>query len=264
MQKLLLILLLSFIMFGCDGTEEGTIDPYDTEFGVKKIVAPTHLDYTGEGTELQTSILFSDSESILSAWVKVLSQDGTVDVTYYKTMIKTGTNKYYVSIGMDKEMPNLTYTIDYFVKTEIQSEKKIASHNFTYNNNQNNVPPVISNPLFYYENDSPSLIDTIKRGSNNKFILSIVVEDSNGLDDVDSVYINLYNYQNPDNVRITKIELFDDGSFDNGDEIKGDGIYSRKNFFPNDSEGDRKFEFYATDRAKSKSNIIIHNFVVVK
>ena len=264
MQKLYFILFLSLIMFGCDKIEEGVIDPYDTEFSVKKIVAPAHLEYTGPETELQTSISFSNSESILSVWVKVLSQDGTIDVTYYKAMSKSDENKYSTSIKMDQDMPNLTYTIDYFVKTAIQPEKKIASHNFTYDNKSNNVAPVISNPLFYYENESPSLIDTIKRGSNNKFILSIVVEDSNGLDDIDSVYINLFNYQDPNNVRITKIELFDDGSFNNGDEIKGDGIYSRKNFFPNDSEGDRKFEFYATDRAKSKSNIITHNFVVVK
>ena len=262
MQKLLFIILLSFVMLGCDETEEGVIDPYDTEFSVNDLVAPTNLEYTGPDTKLETSISFSDSESILSVWIKVLSQDGTIDVTYYKAMIQLTENEYYTSVEMDQEMPSLDYTIDYFVKTAIQSEKKIASHNFTYKNNQNNVAPVISNPLFYYSNETSGLIDTIKRGE--EFILSIEVADSNGLNDITAVYINLYNYQDPKATKITKIELFDDGKFINGDETLGDGIYSRKNFFPVPSEGDRKFDFFAIDRAGFTSNIISHNFVVIK
>ncbi len=256
MQKLYFILFLSIIMFSCDGVEEGIIDPYDTEFSVKKIVAPTHLEYTGPATKLQTSISFSNSESILSVWIKVLSQDGTIDITYYRAMSKSVENEYSTSITMDQEMPNLTYTIDYFVKTAIQSEKKIASHNFTYENNQNNVAPVISNPLFYYENELPMLRDTL---TNNKpFIFSVLVADSNGLSDIDSVYTDFYNSANPKPWRVL---MYDDGKSDHGDEVAGDGIYSFLNTFQNAS-GNRKFVFNAKDRAGFSSNVIEHNVVV--
>ncbi len=256
MQKIFFILLLSILIFGCDETEEGVIDPYDTEFSVIKIDAPTNLEYSGPETALQTSISFSDSKSILSAWIKVLSQDGTIDVTYYKVMSKADDNKYSTSITMDQEMPNLTYTIDYFVKTAIQSEKKIASHNFTYKNNQNNVAPVISNPLFYYENESPMLRDTLV--NNKNFIFSIVVSDSNGLSDIDSVYTDFYN---PANLKPWRVLMYDDGKSNHGDKVAGDGIYSFLNSFKNAS-GNRKFIFIAKDRAGFLSNVIEHNVEV--
>ena len=243
-------------MFSCDKIEEGVIDPYDTEFGVKEIVAPSHLEYTGTETELKTSILFSNSESIITVWVKVLSQDGTIDITYYKAMSKFDENKYSTSIKMDQEMPNLAYTIDYFVKTAIQREKKIASHNFTYENNQNNVAPVISNPLFYYENESPMLRDTLV--NNKNFIFSIVVSDSNGLSDIDSVYTDFYN---PANLKPWRVLMYDDGKSDHGDKVAGDGIYSFLNSFKNAS-GNRKFIFIAKDRAGFLSNVIEHNVEV--
>ena len=130
---------------------------------------------------------------------------------------------------------------------------------------QNQVAPVISNPLFYYMDDEAGLIDTIKNGTVNEFIISIEVFDSNGPSDIDSVYIDLYNYQDPNNTSITpKIPPYDDGSEDHGDQSAGDGIYSRRGYFPDESEGDRKFDFIAIDRTGLSSNIITHNFVVVK
>lgn len=263
MKKMLFaIFVLIIVSVGCDSIEEGIIDPHDAEFLVETITLPTKLEYFGEETKLNTSITLTNTNLIIAMWVKVASQDGNVNITYHKNMSKSDSKTYSVAIPMDKKLPNLVYTIDYFYKTAIQSQKKIATKNFTYDNMQNNTAPVISNPLFYYSNKTPSLIDTIKR--EEKFILSIEVDDDNGLSDIDSVYIKLYNYQNPNSIRITRIELFDDGKFEDGDEIKGDGIYSRKNFFPAVAEGKRRFEFYATDRAKFTSNVITHDFVVVK
>ncbi len=265
MKKLFFILPLILLFFGCDGVEEGLIDPNEEIFLVESLVAPTNIKYTGSDTKLVTSISFSDSKSILRAWVNIDSQDGTVNIAYKKEMVKSSENEYLVSIPMEEDMPSLTYTIDYYFQTGIQEEKKIASHNFVFYNLQDNEAPIISNPLFYYSNETAGLIDTIKNGTVNEFIVSIEVTDENGLSDIDSVYIDLFNFQDPiDTIVTMKIPLFDDGSVNHGDEIAGDGIYSRKGYFPDESEGDRKFEFIAIDRAGIGSNIVTHNFVVVK
>lgn len=256
MQKLLFILFFALLFFGCDGVEDGLVDPSIGEFQVTSINAPNTLSYSGANTKLVTSIIFSDSKSLLSVWVRVGSQDGSFDITYHKDMTKAGDNEYTVSIVMDSLMPSLNYTIDYYYQTETQTEKKIASHNFLYDNMQDNEAPIISSPLFYYVDESPTLRDTLE--NDREFVLSIKVSDENGLADIDSVYTDFYSPNNPSAIRVI---LFDDGKSTHGDLIAGDGIYSLKNIFSNAS-GDRKFEFWARDRRGELSNMITHNVVV--
>ncbi|MCF6268820.1 MAG: hypothetical protein L3J41_03835 [Melioribacteraceae bacterium] len=257
MRKLFFILLLSLLFFGCDGVDDSIVDPNDGEFSVADITAPTSLKYSGGNTKLNTSITFTDSKSIIRAWIKLASQDGTVVVTYQKDMEKSSENKYSTSVAMDTLMPSLTYTIDYFYQTELQEKKKIASHNFVYDNMQNNIAPVISNPLFYYIDEDPMLRDTLE--NNKEFIFSIDVDDANGLSDIDSVYTYFYSPNNPSALLFI---LYDNGDDKNGDETAGDGIYSGKNIFAQGTEGNRKFEFLARDRAGLLSNTITHNVVV--
>ncbi|MCK5456851.1 MAG: hypothetical protein KAI45_06960, partial [Melioribacteraceae bacterium] len=128
MGKLFFILLLTFLFFGCDGVEEGLIDPNEEIFLVESLVAPTTLKYLGSDTKLNTSITFSDSKSILRTWVNIDSQDGTINIAYKMDMVKLSENEYSISIPMEEDMPSLTYTIDYYFQTGIQAEKKIASH----------------------------------------------------------------------------------------------------------------------------------------
>jgi hypothetical protein len=257
MQKFIFILFTSLILLGCDNIEDGLVDPNDGEFSVVDIQAPKSLEYVGADTKLTTSITFSDSKAIIVAWVQVSAQDGSFDITYRKEMSKANENQYSTSIGMTSEMPSTKYTIDYHYQTETQSDKKIASHDFTYDNMQNNIAPIISNPLFYYLDDEPTLLDTLE--NDKEFILSIKVTDGNGLSDIDSVYTDFYSPNNPSAIRVI---LFDDGKVaEHGDKIAGDGIYSLKNIFSGAS-GDRKFEFWARDRRGMLSNMITHNLVV--
>ena len=81
----------------------------------------------------------------------------------------------------------------------------------------------------------------------------------NGLSDIDSVYTDFYSPNNPSAFRVL---MFDDGDEAHGDLVAGDGIYSFKNIFQN-AQGERKFEFWARDRAGALSNMITH-IVVVK
>jgi len=256
MQKLLIIFFFALLFFGCDGVEDGLIDPSLGEFNVTNIEAPNTLSYSGANTMLVTSITFSDSKYLLSVWVKIGSQDGTFDITYHQDMTKAGDNEYTASIPMDSLMPSINYTIDYFYQTESQDEKKIASHDFAYDNMQGNVAPIISNPLFYYTDESPILRDTLV--NDKEFILSILVSDENGIGDIDSVYTDFYSPNNPSAMRVI---LFDDGNTLHGDLVAGDGIYSLKNIF-HDAVGERKFEFWARDRRGELSNMITHNVVV--
>jgi len=214
------------------------------------------LEYSGSNTKLNTSITFSDSKAIIKAWIKLASQDGTI-VVAEKEMEKSADNEYSTTVGMDKDIPSLTYTIDYYYQTQLQEKKKIASHDFEYNNMQSNVAPIISNPLFYYIDEEPMLRDTLE--DNKEFIFSIDVDDANGLNDIDSVYTYFYSPNNPSALLFI---LYDNGEDKNGDETAGDGIYSGKNIFAQGTEGIRKFEFFARDRAGLLSNMITHNVVV--
>ena len=262
MKKILLAIPLLLFFYACDKIEDSVVNPTDESFIITELEAPDSLQYLGSDTKLSTSLSFSNTESIEAVRIRLFATDGSFDVVYRTEMNKVADNKFSLQLDMTENMPSTKYTIDYFAQTLLQSEKKIASHNFLYNNMQNNVPPVISNLEFFYESESPTLLDTISRGKN--FVLRVNVTDENGLHDVDSVYTDLYNYQDTANVVVTRIELFDDGKAESGDEIAGDGIYSRKGFFPTYSVGDRKFIFVAKDRKGESSNTITHNFVVVQ
>ena len=265
MKQIIVSILLLVLLISCDGIEEGIVDPNDVSFFVEGISAPSDVKYSGDDTQIFTTITFTNIKSIKRVWISVTSQNGVIGIAENMSMIspyKNDPNTFAASVKMEIDDPNLIYTIKYFVSTDQQAEKKIASHDFEYNNMQDNIAPVISNPLFYYVDESPTLRDTLS--NNAEFILSIEVSDENGINDIDSVYTDLFNYQDPNNTIITRIILFDDGNVDHGDGHAGDGIYSRKGYFPIDSEGDRKFEFIAKDRVGATSNIISHNFVVVK
>jgi len=257
MQKLLIIFFFALLFFGCDGVEDGLIDPSLGEFNVTNIEAPNTLSYSGANTKLVTSITFSDSKYLLSVWVKIGSQDGTFDITYHQDMTKAGDNEYTASIPMDSLMPSINYTIDYFYQTESQDEKKIASHDFAYDNMQGNVAPVLSNP------NIPSEINR-----DVDFAFSVRVTDENGYDDVEKVYYELFK-PNGDQIKnsqgIKQFQLFDNGKTgENGDMVEKDSIYTVLLNFPTGAAetGTWKFEIRARDRRGELSNMITHNVVV--
>ena len=260
MKQIIVSILLLVLLVSCDGIEEGVVDPNDETFVVENISAPTYLKYTGEETQVFTTITFSNTESVKRVWLNINSQDGIIEIARNVDMIspyKNDPNTFAVTAKMFKDDPNLIYTIEYFVSTDIQEQKKIASHDFEYNNLQDNIAPVISNPLFFYVDENPVLRDTLE--NNKPFIFSIDVHDENGLKDIDSVYSDFYSPNNPSAFRVL---MFDDGDEAHGDLVAGDGTYSFKNIFQN-AQGERKFEFRARDRAGALSNKITH-IVVVK
>lgn len=259
MKQILISILLLFLLISCDGIEEGVVDPNDVDFVVKDISAPAELKYSDEDTQVFTTISFSNTESIKKVWINIKSQDGVIEIVKKAEMITPYKNDYKTfaaAVKMRLDDPSIIYTIEYFVSTGMQEEKKIATHDFEYNNMQDNIAPVISNPLFYYADESPTLRDTLE--NNKPFIFSIEVYDENGLKDIDSVYTDFYS----PGFSPLRVLMFDDVDEEHGDLVAGDGIYSFKNIFQN-AQGERKFEFQAKDREGALSNLITH-IVVVK
>jgi len=256
MKKLVQIIIIVFITIGCDGISDSIIDPSTANILVTNISAPTELNFTGSDIEENTSITFSNSETIEKVWFRLTSQDGSTVITSFTEMEKDQ-NVYTGSFKMTEQNPKGIYTIEYYIQTDIQEEKKMASHNFSFENMQNNVPPVISNL---------NMPDQIDRDVVFKF--SVNVEDENGYEDVKDVFYQLFRpngEQISNSQGITEFPLFDDGNTEeNGDEVAFDGIYTVLLLFPSSAAetGTWKFDFNARDRNDELSNTITHNLVV--
>ena len=52
MKQVLITILLLFLLIGCDGIEDGVVDPADVGFIVEKISAPSELSYTDDDTQV--------------------------------------------------------------------------------------------------------------------------------------------------------------------------------------------------------------------
>ena len=232
----------------------------DVQF--ENLTAPEVFIYSEDDPYLRTSIRLSNTYNLKNVWIKINSSDQQIIIADSVQLKRAPDGspyfitRYYDSLKMSPDYHDDNYTIDYYIQSTSSNREKIASHEFEYEGSGINTPPIISNPLFYYEDEDPALRDTLE--NNRPFIFSIEVTDVNGLSDIDSVYTDFYSPNNPSAVRVV---MFDDGNQANGDLVAGDGVYSFKNIFQN-AQGERKFEFWARDRAGDLSNMIIHNIVV--
>jgi len=228
----------------------------------ENLTAPTEFIYSSLDPFLRTAIRLSNTYNLQNVWIKIESSDSPfVIIDSLQLMRAPNGSPYYIttyydSLKMSPSYPNGNYNIDYYIKTTTNDKQIIKTHSFSYIGEGKNTPPEISNPLFYYEDENPILRDTLE--NNKPFIFSIDVVDANGLSDIDSVYTDFYSPNNPSAFRVL---MFDDGDEAHGDLVAGDGIYSFKNIFQN-AQGERKFEFWARDRAGDLSNMITHNVVV--
>jgi hypothetical protein len=102
--------------------------------------------------------------------------------------------------------------------------------------------------------------DTAVVTTTVEILTSVEATDPDGNGDIEEVYYFVYR---PDGTTSQKILLFDNGNPANGDEIAGDGIYSRLiQVNQYNDKGTYRFEFQAENIAGSLSNIINH-FVLI-
>jgi len=259
---LLYLLLASLFYLGCEKSFDSVVDQSISVYQVTEVGSIGSIRYNPLDSLILLTISFDNPTNIKNVFVDVFSSDGNKLNDQRFELLDTGkpengdsqlgdstfSNKFPLS----SLYPIGVYTIEYFVQDKYSQIKKVAIQSFKYSNGQDSIPPIISNLV---------IPDTVDRGI--AFIFSITVTDLNGLNDVDTVYFELFR---PDSSQVipepgvTRFIMHDDGNFDVfGDQTAGDGIFSFKNSFLSTAQiGNWKFTFQAIDRGKKFSNSITH------
>lgn len=264
MKKAILSFLVisAMIYIGCEKDFDAVIDQ---DIAIYQVINVSTLDsvYFVPGDSLiLISITFNSTQDLRNVYTDIYASDGTKLNQNPFSLFDNGRtengdltandNIYSNKFPLSQFYPNGTYTIRYFIEDKNNHTKQVAIQTFNYNNGQSNIPPIISNL---------TIPDTVAR--NVSFIFSVFAVDSNGLNDIEFVYFELFR---PDSSQVfpslgaTKFIMHDDGNFDvYGDQIVGDGIFSFKNYFDTTAQiGKWKFVFQAIDRGKKLSNSITH------
>ncbi len=270
-KNLILFALLSIPLLSCDKIPDGIVDVRTVDFKVLAITAPTSVSYSTADSTFNTSVKIENTESISSVWCKISSLDGTLLIQSQAPLYDDGNLSlhgdqtkgdgiYSTKFVMGKLTPIGKYQIEYFIEDNINHSpdnlKKIGTHIFTFNPGQINLPPVISDENF------PLAVNI-----GQQFTFSVKAFDSNGPNDIDSVYYKLYRPNGTlviNSQGISKFMLFDDGNTSvHGDLTAQDGIYSAVLTFPSGQPtGTWRFELQAKDRSGKLSNIISSNMMV--
>ncbi len=262
---ILFSIVAAFAFSSCDKIPGGVVDSQIVDYAVTRIVLPALVKFTTADSSVITSVQFSNYSSVGNVWSKISLLDGTIVIKDNNIMTDDGKNGdakagdgiFTTKFFMSRKNPNGIYKVEYFVTDNINLPPNnfamVGSALFTYSNNQNNLPPVISDVV---------LPTSVNRG--DLFLISVKASDPNGLSDLYQVYFKLYR---PDGSAVDPgnglnyFIMFDDGT--RGDQTAGDGIYSLRNSFgPTAQTGTWKFEFQAKDYGGKLSNVITQNMVV--
>ncbi len=265
MKKYILLLFLLPLLSGCEKDFNTVIDTEVSVFQVSSTSQFNFFQYSNTDSVITLSISFSTinnldkvffdillpTEKKLNSRPVELFDDGNLEFHGdNKSGDKTFSNKF----PLNQNLPNGVYTIKFIALDKNGISKQVAVQNFTFNNGQTNIPPVVSNLV------AP---DTAVIGSDTTFIfLSLDVSDANGLNDIDIVFFNSFLPPDGRPSQNNPFLMFDDGS--RGDKVAGDGTYSLTIILPPSgvTKGTFRWEFQAKDRGKKLSNIIIHNIVI--
>lgn len=259
LKSVLKIIVLTSLIFGCEEIPSGIIEPKNVDYLVESITAPELFIYSTDNDVLTTSIKISNAEVVKTVWFDIFTIDGVERISSANVMtnLEFGVTRTYVgTANFDENILSGEYEIVYYVEDNIRTSdeniSKVGSKKFKLQSEAENIPPVISNLIIPSE---------INRGV--QFAFSILVNDPNGLNDVDSVY---YQLKDPNGNLLTnsqgisKFPMFDDGLQDqNSDVTAGDGTYSVYLTFPSSvSTGNWSFEFNANDKSGALSNTLNH------
>jgi hypothetical protein len=262
MKKFALLILLPILFGGCEKTYNTVINPKLTNsIQVTDISPIDSLDYLTSDSVLTFAIKFNSSEQIQSVYFNVVSPAGLPvnssaislyddgDLSAHGDTAK-GDNTFSNKFTMRNSYINGVYIINYYVTDIYNTTSYISAQNFVFDNGKDKFAPVLSNL---------ELPDTVSIGQT--FVFSVMAVDSNGYDDIELVYYELYK---PDGTQVTNSQgvyqfpLFDNGqTATNGDVTANDSIYTVILTFPSGQPtGSWKFEFQAIDRANLLSNKI--------
>lgn len=270
MKKFALLTLLPLLFWGCEKTYDSVINPkQNNAIQVTNISPVDSVNYLTSDSVLTFAVTFNSSEQINAVYFNIVSPIGTQLNSSAVYLYDDGNlaehgdttmndNTFSNKFTMSNSYVNGVYIIHYFVNDIFSTTNFMSAQNFVFDNGKDRFPPVLSNVNMP---DSVARLET--------FIFNVTASDSNGLDDIDLVYFQLYR---PDSTIVddgtgtgnTLFPMYDDGDLDvRGDTTAGDGIYSFKNFFsPTALTGTWRFEFQAVDRSNLLSNKIVKNLEV--
>jgi hypothetical protein len=261
-----LIFLIPLFIWGCNPKYDTVIDSLVTNYQVTDVSTSNDTLYVPYDSLIVINISFNSVAQIKSVFVNIISPDGNSLNSSSVYLYNDGNDSIHGDITKDdntfsnkypfsQSFLNGNYNIRFFVQDLNNKVLMVAEHNFRYNNNITDIPPIVFNLI------AP---DTASIASDTLHIpLFIQAADSNGLNDIQYVYFNSFlpsgkaSSQNP-------FLLYDDGNSIHGDVLAGDGIYSQIISLPPSGVtlGTYRWEFQAIDRERKISNIIIHNIVV--
>ncbi len=270
MKNYLIISVIALLLFGCEKSYDGVIDPRNEflSFRLVNIDMPDTVIYAQDDSVVTIVAEIQNAQSIVNLQFDIYNDAGDLinpsnemkdngDIVGYHDSTAND-SKFSAFITFSNSDPNGDYYFR-FNATDVNNENKLLGEKrLVYFNNQPSFPPIISNL---------SIPDSINREVN--FVFSVQVSDGNGLSDIKGVYFELYRpdgsvvYSDP-NTQTTKFLMFDDGDLNGrGDQTAGDGIYSFKNSFASTAQtGFWHFEFIAIDKSDSLSNKIVHDLLV--
>lgn len=269
MKKIIVIILTAVFLFSsCEKDFDNIIDIAINSYQVKSIYQINDFTYSDIDTTILIKISFDDTKSINSVWANIISSTNEIVNSNPIFLLDNGKPENKDEVANDKiftnyfklrdDLPNGNYTVEYFVEEISNSTsnfiKKIGTQNFNFDNGKENFSPILSNL------NAPDTVILI--GESVLIPLSVTASDSNGLDDIEEVYFITYSSNGITNG--FKTYLYDDGDItNNGDEIAGDGIFSRIIVFTSsNTKGQWRFDFQAMDRKNKLSNIIQHYIVI--
>ena len=255
------LFLLPLLLIGCDKKFDQIIEAPHNNYQVNSVSPSDSIRYTASDSLVTIKINFNSSSQVNEVFCSISDPDGA-EIPNSKLQLldngnpangdnTAGDNSFANKILFSRLYTNGYYTSRYFVLQPDNELTQVAIGEFKYDNGQANVAPVISNLV---------IPDTIARGTN--FVFSVKVFDLNGMNDIQSVYFDLYR---PDGSIVSEgpFAMHDDGDAGFGDATAGDGIYSFKNSFGTTAQtGEWKFVFQAKDRSNSLSNTIDHYMLV--
>ena len=257
MRKIVLFILFSLLLWGCEKKYDNVIDSISSNYQVTSISHHSNYDLKIPADSLLVvRINFSSQSELSKVYFDIIASNNSVLNSSPVELLPLGNNIFQNSFVLKRTFPIGTYHLNFSVTGLDGKTKLVATSSFEFNNGQDNVPPVISNTVI-----DPDTVVVL----NNPIVIFTSVEaaDSNGAGDILEVYYIVYKPDGTTNN--SKLLLFDDGNTsEHGDLVAWDGIYSRLiQVDQTNDKGTYRFEFQAIDRSGALSNIINH-FVLIQ
>ncbi len=253
--------LSTLLFFGCEKLSKDIIDiNLDTPFIVSANVDKNFLHIQNDSLAIVDSNHFSKK---IFAKTIVRNKLNTTSLKYEITkpntndIIQSGFLKY-DSLNIFSDTINFIFHkndvgVYYFHLTALNQNLQSNTILLSVSVSRNNSKPHIENI------NAPDSIQ-IPQSGFNLILFTTIVSDSNGISDINEVY-----FKNMSSQSQTSFYLYDDGNTqDNGDEMIGDGIFSRiLRIDSTNTSGTKLFKFFAKDKSNTidsiDKEIVIYN-----